>query len=245
MAGDLNTLKDAVRYPWAAGDAGVTLVVGGILTLLSPLVVPGLLVLGYGLRVVEARMDGRSTPPRFGNWRDLLVDGAKGGVVLLVYVVLPLIIGGVVVSLLLGATGRHFAGPFGLRQGFAAGGLTLAGVLLLAGLALVVTYVAPAALVRLAATRRLRAAFEFDAVRRLAGADAYGAAWLLALAVFAATGVVLTVLYTVAIGVIVSGFVTFYAFVAMVYLYTQGAEAAGFEFEPIDVEADDAATSAG
>lgn len=241
MPNGLKTLKDAVRYPWAGGDAGVTLVGGGIVTLLSPLVVPGLLVMGYGLRVVEAVMDGQSTPPRFGNWWNLFVAGVKGGIVLLLYVVVPLVIVGVVLGALLGAMGVRFAGPFGLRRGFAADGLTWVAALLLAGLGLVLTYVAPAALIRLALTRRLRAAFEFDAVRRLALADAYGTAWLLALVVFAAAGVVLTVLYAAAIGVIVSGFVTFYALIAMAYLYAHGAEAAGIEFEPLDVEDVDAA----
>ncbi|MFB6354234.1 MAG: DUF4013 domain-containing protein [Halobacteriales archaeon] len=227
------TLSDAVKYPWADGDAGVTLVVGGILTLLSPLLVPGVFVVGYGLRVVEATMDGREHPPGFGDPGALLATGLRGTVVLLAYVALPLLVGFAAVVAVGTAVGRPMPGDVfvPLRRGLFSGGLLFVLVFLLAGLVLVVAYLAPAALVHLGRTRRLGAAFAFGDVRRLAGADSYGAAWLLALAVFAAAGVVLAVLNAAAIGVVVSGFVTFYAFVAMAHLYASGAGAAGFEID--------------
>lgn len=241
MASDLETVKVALRYPWDDGQAGVTLVIGGILTLLSPLLVPGVLVLGYGLRVVEAVVDDREGLPPFSPWGDLFVAGLKGVVVLLVYVGLPLLVWGAILAAVAAAAGFRFPGGVpSFAGGPAAGGLVLVLFFLLAGLFLVVTYLAPAALVNLARSRRLRSAVAFDDVRALASAPEYGSAWLVALAVFALAGVVLAVLNTAAIGVIVSGFVTFYAFVAMAFLYATGSVDAG-----VDADREDEAADAG
>lgn len=227
------TLQEVLLYPWDGGTAGLTLVIGGILTLLSPLLVPAVIVLGYGLRVVDAELDGREGPPAFDDLGPTFVGGLKGAIVLLVYTALPLAVGAGIVSAVADAVGVRLGGPLPAVTG-TAGAVGFLLVLSLAGLAVVVWYLAPAALVHVARTRRLPAAFDRDAVWRLATADVYGSAWLLALAVFAAAAVVLAVLYAAAVGVIVSGFVTFYAFVAMAYLFAQAAEAAGFDREVQD-----------
>lgn len=242
MSSDSSDLKQAVVYPWNDGESGTTLVGGGILTLLSPLVVPALLVMGYNLRVVASVLEGEGEPPVFDDWGALFVDGLKAAVVLLVYVLLPLAVGTAIVAAIAGAAGFRFGpGPPRITGGFALGGLAFVVALLLAGLALLVWYLAPAALVHLARTRRLRAAFSTDDVRELAEASAYGSAWLQALAVFAANAVVLLVLNSAGIGVILSGFITFYAFVAMSFLYAQGAREAGFEVERLDERPDETA----
>lgn len=229
MRQDRSVLETALRYPWADGEAGTTLVGGGILTLLSPLVVPALLVLGYDLRVVETVLDGGEEPPVLGDWDALLVGGIKAAVVMIGYVVLPLAAGAVLLAVLANAVGIGLQrGLFSLADAAAAGGILLVLALLLAGLLLVVAYLAPAALVQLARTGRLGPAFAFSDVRELALNDAYGSAWLLSVAVFAANAVVLLVLNAAGVGVILSGFLSFYAFVAMAYLYARGAEEAGF-----------------
>jgi hypothetical protein len=239
MPTDFSTFKQALLYPWNDGESGTTLVGGGILTLLSPLIVPALLVMGYNLRVVESVLEDDESPPVFADWGDLLVDGLKAAVVLLVYVLLPLAIGAAILAAIAGAAGFRFApGPPTLTRAFALGGLTFVVALLLAGLALLVWYLAPAALVHLARTRSLRAAFIADDVRELAEASAYGSTWLLALGVLAANAVVLMVLNAAGIGVVLSGFLTFYAFVAMSFLYATGADAAGFGVERVDASAE-------
>ena len=231
----IDEITAALRYPWDDGDAGVTIVVGGILTLLSPLIVPAVLVLGYGLRVVEAVLDGEPSPPSFADPGDLFVRGLKGAVVAVAYVVVPLAVGAAILTAAAGAFGVRFPGGLPTAGGaVAAGGIVLIAAFLLVGLALLVAYLAPAALVHLARTRRLGAAFAVDDVRGLATADAYAASWLLAAAVFALAGVVLAVLNAAAVGVIVSGFVTFYALVAMASLYAGAAREAGFG---LDLEA--------
>jgi hypothetical protein len=241
MALDASLVKAALLYPWNDGDSGTTLVGGGILTLLSPLLVPGLLVLGYTLRVVETSMSGDNEPPVFDAWPELLVDGLKGAIVLLIVVALPLIAGFGVMVFLLGLAGFRFDGGLaGVTGPGATGGLALLGGLLLGGLALMVLYVAPAALVLLARTGRLRAALAVDDISRLARSDAYGSVWLLALGVMGAATVVLGVLNAVGVGLVLSGFVSFYALVSVGYLFANGAAAAGFDVPPDTVDGEPA-----
>jgi len=126
------------------------------------------------------------------------------------------------------------------------GGLAVVFGLLLGALALAVLYVTSAALVHLARTRRLGAAFAFADVRTLAGADGYASAWLLALVGFAATGVVLAVLSVTPAGVLLYGFVSFYAVLAMAFLYASGGDEAGFGVEsPRRRDAPDGGAAAG
>lgn len=230
MFSESSVLRAAVLYPWNDGDSGTTLVGGGILTLLSPLVLPALLVLGYNLRVVESVLEDEGEPPVFEAWRELFVDGIKAAIVLLAYVALPLVVGLAILAFILSLAGFRFPGGVPtLTEAAAIGGLAFIVALLLAGLTLLVWYLAPAALVHLARTRRLDAAFDFDDVRELARTDAYGSAWLQAVGVFAADAIVLLILNAAGVGVVLSGFISFYAFIAMAYLYAQGAQAAGFE----------------
>lgn len=229
MADDASRLEAALRYPWNDGESGITLVAGGILTLLGPLLVPGFLVLGYTLRVVESELAGDADPPRFEDWGALLVDGVKAAVVLVAYLLVPMLLAAFVLAAIAGAAGFRFRGGMPtLTNAAAVGGVFLVVALLLAGLLLLLTYLTPAALVHLARSRRIGAAFAFGDVRELASADSYGSAWLLAVAVFAANAVVLLVLNAAGVGVILSGFLSFYAFVAMAHLYADGARAAGF-----------------
>lgn len=232
MTDDASRLETALRYPWNEGQSGTTLVAGGILTLLGPLLVPAFLVLGYTLRAVESELTGEADPPRFEDWRALLVDGLKAAVVLVAYLLVPMVVAAFVLGGLAGAAGFRFRGGVPtLPNAATVGGLFLVVALLLAGLALLLAYLAPAALVHLARTRRIGAAFAFEDVRELASADPYGSAWLLAVAVFAANAVVLLILNAAGVGVILSGFLSFYVFVAMAHLYADGARAAGFEVE--------------
>lgn len=226
----IEALGTALRYPWNDGDAGVTLVVGGVLTLLSPLVLPGIAVLGYGIQVAKSVLVGDHAPPGFGDWRSIFGDGLRGLVVLVGWVVVPMLIGTVALVMIAGTLGVRFRGPVPVLSGAGGfGGVVFVLLIVLAGLALVLAYLTPAALVLLATRSQLGDAFAVSDVRSLAAADEYGSAWLLALVVFAAASVVLAVLNVAAIGVIVSGFVTFYAFVAMTFLYADGASGAGMD----------------
>jgi hypothetical protein len=228
---DLDVLEDAVVYPWADGTAGTTLVFGGIVTLLSPLLLPGLLVLGFGVEVVAAALQEESELPAFGSLTGLLLTGCKAAVTLLVYVLLPMLAGFGLLAVSLGAAGFRF------RRGFeaaapvfgnpgAVGGLLLLFGVILTGLLVALLYVAPAAIVQLARTRRLRGAFAVGTVREIANSDTYASAWLLGLVIIAATGLLLTLLELTGFGLLLGGFVGFYALVVLASLYGQGGRLA-------------------
>ncbi|MFO8114408.1 MAG: DUF4013 domain-containing protein, partial [Halorubrum sp.] len=85
-------ISASLDYLRDGDDAIVTVLVGGLLLLASPLVVPSILVLGYVSRVLRRTADGDDTPPAFEAWGDLLVEGAKAFAVTLVYSLLPLLV---------------------------------------------------------------------------------------------------------------------------------------------------------
>lgn len=225
---NLPEFEESLVFPWDDGEAGTTLVVGGILTLLSPLVVPGILVMGYGVLVIETVLDAGSTPPTFDDWGTIGVAGLKAVGILLAYLVVHLAIGVVLIAAILGAGGFRFPGvvlsPWRLPD---IAGLSVVVGLLLAALVLGLGYLTPAAMVQLARSRRFRDAFAVSEVRSLAGSNAYASAWLLTLVVFVADGVALLVLNMIAVGVILGGFVSFYAVVSVAFLYGRGAHEAG------------------
>jgi hypothetical protein len=241
------TLEDALVYPWDDGRAGTTIVFGGIVTLLSPLLIPALIVLGFGVQVIEAVLSEESGVPEIDSLAATMLLGVKAAIVLLCYVLLPFLVGFVLCAFTLGAFGNRYIGGLDgvlvtVGELQTAGGLLLLAGLLLSALLLTLWYVAPAALVRLARTRRLRDAFAFGAVRRLAGSDAYASAWLLGVVVVAVTGIILTVLSLSSVGLPLGAFVSFYAFVAVAYLYGRGARSAGLaEATPEDSTASAAA----
>lgn len=173
--------------------------------------------------VIETVLDAGSTPPTFDDWRTITGAGLKAVGILLAYLVVPVAIGFVLIAAILGAAGFHFPGV-GLspRRLPDIGGLAVVFGLLLAALVLGLGYLTPAAMVQLARSRRLRDAFTVSEVRTLAGSDAYASAWLLTLVVFVAAGVALLVLNMIAVGVILGGFVSFYAVVSVAFLYGRG-----------------------
>ena len=83
IAASLSYLRDS-------DDAIKTTAIGGVLLLLSPLLIPVFIVLGYVMRVLRRTADGHDEPPVFDEWGDLLIDGLKAFLIMFVYSVLPL-----------------------------------------------------------------------------------------------------------------------------------------------------------
>lgn len=67
-------VEAAVRYPFQ-GEWPRRLLIGSVLVATLPLIVPGVILGGYWVRVLRSTMDGASEPPAFEAWEDLLVDG--------------------------------------------------------------------------------------------------------------------------------------------------------------------------
>lgn len=209
-------IEEAIAYPRAGDDAAKTILIGGVLALLSVLVIPALLLLGYLVRVLRSAEAGEEVPPEFEDWTDLFVDGVKAFVVVFVYSLLPWL----VLAVTAGGTIAGLAGPGELQPGAIAGamlGLAVGGILWLLAF-----YVIPAALASFAEQDRIGAAFSTSVLGDVLTDSRYAVGWLLALVLFVAGGVVVGLLNVVPLlGFVVGAFVNFYVGVAAFYLYGQ------------------------
>jgi len=80
---------EALDYP--GSDLNKVLILG-ILNLISFLIIPVFLVVGYNLRVLKATIAGFDELPEFDEWGEMFIDGVKVFVVTIAYMIIPLII---------------------------------------------------------------------------------------------------------------------------------------------------------
>ncbi len=81
--------SNALKYPLTNFKKVLTL---GILTILSSLIVPGFLVLGYIFKIIKSTLKDSSGLPEFSEWTSMFADGLKVFVVLFVYSFIPVIL---------------------------------------------------------------------------------------------------------------------------------------------------------
>ena len=223
-------LSDALRYP-LEGDGWLrTILVGGLLTILSVLVLPWFFLQGYYVRVLHGVTNDDPMPPKFTDWVDLLVDGLKLFVLnILVTAVLVLIQVAVAVAM---GTGSTFAEtPPAADPGAAGGVLGAVGLVVFFGAILVIGYVVPAMLANFGREDSLTAAFDVSTVLSGALTREYLIAWVLAVVVGLVLGFVATLLSLLIVGI----FGLFYVQIVTYYLFGRGF-AAGLE--PGDSDAD-------
>ncbi|MFC7128076.1 DUF4013 domain-containing protein [Haloferax chudinovii] len=208
-------ISESLNYLRNGDDWVKTVLIGGVLGLLSILIVPTFLVIGYLLRVVRATMKGDEQPPVFDDWGDMAIDGVKGFAIAFVYALVPAIIAGV-----FGFAGIVGAAAGGSDAAGAVGGIVaLVGLLLAFVLGLLAAYLIPAALSNYAETDRMGAAFDFGTLRPILTSGKYATAWLMSFAVLFASSIVVGVLNVIPLlGFVVGAFVTFYAAVAAYYI---------------------------
>jgi len=208
-------IEASLNYLRESDDAVVTLLLGGVLLLASPLLIPAFAVLGYVVRVLRRTADGDDEPPVFDAWGELLVDGLKAFVVAFVYSLLPLSVVAVAVGL---SIGTLVAVPGGETAGV--GTVVVGLIVLVAGLvsllaSLVGLYVTPAALAAVADSGRVGDGFALGALWGVISKRAYATGWLTAAVVVLAGSLAVGVLSVVPIlGTIAGLFVQFYALVA-------------------------------
>ena len=206
-------LEEAIEYPRSGDDALTTILIGGVLGLLSVLVVPVFLLLGFTVRVLRSVEAGEETVPTFGEWGELFVDGLKAFAIVLVYSIVPLIVLGATVGGTIAAAVSGDVQPgaiAGAVVGFALGGV----------LWLLAFYVIPAALASFASEGRVGAAFDTTVLRGVLLDGDYATAWLVAFVFFVVAGVVVGVLNVIPpLGFVAGAFVNFYVGVAAAYLY--------------------------
>jgi hypothetical protein len=212
---DMSTIESAVNYPREGEEAWKTVAIGAVLSLLSFLLVPAVLVAGYLLRVLRASLNDEPVPV-FEEWGDMLVEGAKTVAVIIVYTIIPGVILTVSGVALAGAALGDGAGSVVLALG------ALLGFLIGGALLLVLVYVLPVALSSLASTDRIGSAFAVGEMRPTLFSREYAVAWLLALLVSIVAGVVAGAVSLVPLGFVVALPVQFYATVVAFHLYGRG-----------------------
>lgn len=212
-------IQNALNYLRTDDNWTRTVLIGGILSLLGVLVVPTILVLGYLIRVLRGTMHGDDRVPAFDEWADLFVDGLKALAITLVYGFIPAAVGAAVVA---GGV-LSFTVAAGGGSGAAAGGLglvvVLVGSLLTLVLGLLAAYITPAATAAFAETGRLSAAFAVGDLRPVLVSGTYATAWLSAVAIAVAGGLVGAALNAIPVlGFVIAGFVAFYTGVSAYYI---------------------------
>ncbi len=209
-------ISASLDYLRDGDDAVVTVLIGGVLLLASPLVIPSILVLGYVSRVLRRTADGDDAPPAFEEWGDLLVEGLKGFVVTVVYSLLPLTVLAVAAVIGIGSfiVGSGGSGG-GILGGLIGGALALLIALVAIAVSLAGLYVTPAALAAVADSGRIGDGFAVGTLWPVVTKRAYAIGWLTAAAVVLAGVLAIGVLSVVPIlGTIAGLFVQFYAIVA-------------------------------
>lgn len=210
----MSSIEDSLTYPMESDEWLVTVLIGGVLTFLSFLVVPMFLVSGYLVRAIRANLDGEPEPPTFGDWGELLVDGLKATVIGFVYMLVPLIVmsvtvGGAVVAM---ATGGDAGAAIGI------GGM-LVGLLLTFVLTLLFGYLSAVGIVNFAREGRFGAAFDVDVLRDVGFDMGFAVPYLVSVGVLVVAGIVASI---PVIGFVLGVFVSFYALIVAARLWTDG-----------------------
>lgn len=161
-------LSDALSYP-QSGDGWRSVLIGGLLTFFSWLLLPAFLVWGYYVRVLRGAALEKENAPRFEDWGDLLIDGFKSFLIFLGYVFLPFLLVGVFLFSAVSVGGEDSGIVLFLLVG-------LVGTVFLLGM----FYLFPVAVTAFALTDRLGAAFELRSIVESAFTGDYAIGVLLA-----------------------------------------------------------------
>ncbi|MDB9300719.1 DUF4013 domain-containing protein [Halorubrum ezzemoulense] len=206
-------IEDGLSYP-VRGDWVGRMVVGGVLGLLSVLVIPTFLVFGYLVRVLERTVAGDDEPPEFDDWGDLLAKGVVGALIALAYSVVPVVLYVVLVTVVAGI-GSGGGGDLGALIGVTGALLALAFLPVL----LFVYYAVPAALTAYAVRGRAGAAFDVDLLKPTLFSADYLLAVLAPILVAIGVFVVSVVLLVTVVGSVLVPFVQFYGQVAVFRMF--------------------------
>lgn len=208
-------LGDAFDFVRDSDDWLPTTLIGGLLSVFSFLILPGLIVQGYLIRVMRDAAGGESEAPSFTRWGELLITGLKVALIGLAYSLL-VVIPTVLFSFVLGV-GVSLGGDGG-NAGLFAGLASVLFLVVVVALSLLVAYVLPAAMTNFALEGRLGAAFDLGTIRRAAFTSDYAVAWVVALVVNLAGSVVGGALSIVLVGI----FVLFLTQVLTFYIWGRG-----------------------
>lgn len=140
----------------------VKVLIGGVMVLLSPLIIPALFVSGYFLDVMQRVAQGEDSLPEWANWGHLLVRGLLTLAIQFIYS-LPLIILGCCMATV-GLLAGQGQGVNARTMSDGASAFLLCLMCLMVPLAIIIIYVTPAAVLRYAVEGDIAAAFDFNRV---------------------------------------------------------------------------------
>ena len=222
-------LSDALWFLKRSDDWFATTIIGGVLSLLSVLILPGIILQGYFVRAMQAAANGEPAAPSFTDWGGLFVDGLKLFVVTFVWALVA-IVPAILLSIIVGiGTFTVSEAATGSAAASSAGGLGLGIASLVLGLlvfvlGLLAAYLGPAAGANFAIEGDLGAGFDVRTIVSGALTGEYAVAWLIALVVAVVLGSIGGVLSPIVVGF----FVLFYVQVMTYYLWARGfADATG------------------
>lgn len=212
----MESIDRAIRYPMNRDNWVTTVIIGGILSFFSFLLIPILLVYGLAVRAIADTLSGRDEPPVFEDWGDLLVDGVQAWVIGLIYTIIPIVLFWLVIgSAILGAIGSG-----GESVGAAIAGAFL-GFTVVALISLVFGYVASVGIVNFAREGNFGAGFDFDVIKEVAMSGEYAIAFIVAAVLFIVVGFVVAIPF---LGWILSPFLYFYVALVAARLLGTGFE---------------------
>lgn len=206
-------LEDGLSYPLRDEWFG-RILIGGILSYLSFLVIPVILINGYVLRVLKDTVDGKETPPEFTDWEWLFVKGVGSFVIVLAYAIIPVVLYGFIITTFVGVgstvggDARSFLAGFGIIS-----------TLLAIPVILFVYYLIPAALTNYASEGSIGAGFALGTITNVVFSVEYLVAVLLPIVVAVILWVVTFVLAITIIGILFIPFVQFYGQVAIFRMF--------------------------
>jgi hypothetical protein len=249
--------REALDYPTRPTEGGRSVILGGLtlivvaafvaITGLEPpyaylavfRLLPWLLVRGYYVRVVRTTIGrDRPTPPRFGDVRRLLRDGATAMLIAAVYLVPGLVVLGPLIAIQAFELDLAARFPGAVPESVSLVVVSIAGVLaIVAFMSLIgAFYVLPVAVARFAHTDDVTAAFEFRTVVSGAATEDYAIAWGVSLVLQALLMPIAFLLRVLLVGF----FLQFLVASGVRYCYGQGVGAAlGLEPVPASHERHD------
>ena len=163
------SLQADLHYPFDEDGWYKTIGIGMVFEYLTFLVIPGLFLAGYYIRVMRETAAGEEEPPEFGDYGELTVDGIKAFLILFVYFLVPVVVAWLTyIPALLGIIQGNFEGAIASL---------LVGMLASFAVTLLFAYGGIAGLVNFAHTGSMRAAFS-PSLLGVISSGAWFKAWL-------------------------------------------------------------------
>lgn len=206
-------IEDGFSYPLRGEWVG-RILIGGVLALLSVLVLPAFIVFGYLVEVARSTIAGDDEPPEFDNWGELLKDGFIGSIIAIAYSIIPIAVIGGIGTVLVGGGAALGGDGGGLIAGFG-----ILSVLLLIPIFLLIYYIVPAAISAYADQGTVGAAFSPQRLKPVLLSGSYLVAVLSPIIVGVVIQVVATVLAITFVGLVLVPFIQFYGNVAVFRMF--------------------------